>query len=105
LLRITFEPGAELPDLAFRLVPERGFSSEETRQLTRLLLAWYELGVYGAYGGVFHNMSDVTQDERGSIVWSADLGSAGEYAFNVLDTVLQEFSRVHSAPLDRLIVS
>jgi hypothetical protein len=105
LLRITFEPEAELPDLAFRLVPERQLSNEEAQQLTRLLLAWYDLGVYGAYGGVFHNMSDVTADERGSVVWSADLGSAGEYALNVLDTVLQEFCRAHSVPLDRLIVS
>ena len=51
--------------LAFTVYFERPISEDEEEQLKRLVLAWYEVGVWGGFGpaepgkGVLHFVSDI----------------------------------------------
>jgi hypothetical protein len=98
--------------LAFTLYFARPITDAEQEQLRRLVLAWYEVGVWGGYGpakagkGVLHFLSDIVVEndaDEPRVEWWVDMGSAPEFALGALMHCLQTWSRETDVPLAKLV--
>ncbi len=98
--------------LGFTLYVERPVTEAQEEELRRLILAWYEVGVWGGYGpvedgkGVLHFLGPIVvkNDEREPRVeWWADMGSAPRFAIGSLMLCLQNWSRETDVTLAKIV--
>ena len=67
------------PDVGFTLELARALTAEELALLQRLLSAWYLLGTLSAFGGHFHDITELneaSQDDCATVEWFVDFGAA-----------------------------
>jgi hypothetical protein len=98
--------------LAFTLYLERPLTKAQEHELRRLILAWYEVGVWGGYGpveggkGLLHFLGSIlVKNDEGEprVEWWADMGSAPESAIGSLMLCLQNWSLENDVPLTKLV--
>lgn len=106
-LKVDYTNDAEDADLAFRLIIGRRLTDDEARRLGQLVEAWYNIGLYGGYGGYMHDISELSfqvSQTSNSVEWMVDFGSVEEMAIDILKKVLEEYGKAIDLSLDRLVI-
>jgi hypothetical protein len=94
-------------DLSLTLVLDRDVTPEWLHDLEELLGSWFQIGSFGGFDGLFHDMcppSIAHDEELGTVVeWWVDFGDSDPIALDVLIRVLENYC-VHNGVVPLKVV-
>lgn len=92
------------PDIIVTIYMDKMLTPEQEKNVQRLIISWYDVGVHGGYGeGNLHFLDKIIFDDEKTIYFRIDYGSYQSFdALNVLFNILEEEMKHNNVKIEKI---